>query len=121
MIYDIYIYTYITYIYICICIYKAAVTVLVPSSNETTAYCPIKRSKVTGISVHALMGYRNMCFIDIFLTSHIETRICIASYSIRRGEFTETITSFLVLVQNNFRKHENTSLVNLTASLAGLE
>lgn len=119
MIYIYDIYTYITYIYICI--YKASITVLVPSSNETTTHCPIIRSKVTGISVHTLMGYRNMCFFDIFLTSHIETRICIASYSIRRGEFTETITSFLVLVQNNFRKHENTSLVNLTASLAGLE
>lgn len=38
------IYIHIYNIYIYICIYKAAVTVLVPSSNETTAYCPIKQS-----------------------------------------------------------------------------
>ncbi|KAF3419874.1 hypothetical protein E2986_11511 [Frieseomelitta varia] len=61
------------------------ITILVLFSNEITAYCPITRYKVTGINIHTLMGYRNMCFIDIFLTSHIETRICIVSYSIRRA------------------------------------
>lgn len=84
-----------------------AVIVLVLFQNEVTACCPIKQYEATGINVHTLMNCRNMCFIDIFLTSHIETKICIAGYSIYRGEYTETITSFLsrlVLVRKKFRK-----------------
>lgn len=77
-----------TYIYIYI-IYEVAVTILIPfSKNETNCIIvPYDKYKVTGINTHmAYMGYRNMCFIDISLTSHIETRICIVNYSIRRGE-----------------------------------